>query len=65
MSLAHHFPRSFDRKRPHFAMSLREAIVHHDDAHADAVHFGHQVDRDAHEVHSDMSARDIVTMLSR
>nr|WP_120491281.1 hypothetical protein [Corynebacterium lactis] len=65
MSLEFHFPRPTDRRRPHFATSLREAFVPHDTTHAHAVHFGHHVDTDAHEIHSDMSPRDIVAALSR
>ena len=65
MSLENLFPRSFTNKRAFFSQPLREALARDTSSDANAVHFGHQVKSSRNEIYSDMSPRDIVSMLSR
>lgn len=68
VSLENLFPRSFTTKRTHFSSftgSLREAFARSGQSQANAVHFGHHIETTGNQIHADMSARDIVSMLSR
>jgi hypothetical protein len=65
VSLERFFPRSSDAKRNHFSGPLHEAFARGDNSDANAVHFGRRIDTHHNQIHHDMSARDIVTMLSR
>lgn len=65
MSLERFFPLSFDHKRNHFTAPLHEAFVRSKNSDANSVHFGRHMATHHNEIHQDMSARDIVSMLSR
>lgn len=65
MSLENLFPRSFTTKRTSFSQPLREAFTRDTSSEANAVHFGRRVECARNEIYSDMSPRDIVSMLSR
>lgn len=65
MSLEKMFPRSSTTKRTRFTKPLHESFARSASSDANAVHFGHHVEAARQEIHNDMSARDIVSMLNR
>ncbi|WP_297451020.1 hypothetical protein [uncultured Corynebacterium sp.] len=65
MSLARIFPHSFDTKRAHYSAPLSETLAHDGGREANSVHYGRRINTQRPEITNDMSARDIVSMLSR